>query len=180
MTDPVVAQPEIDAPRLRLRPLRRADAGLIALYCAHPDLARMTTSIPHPYPPGLAESFVERATSGRGDERVWALDTGEDAGNGLVGLMSLRARAGGEAGIGYWVAPAFWGAGYASEAVEAIAGHAAGEGVAALTAQAFQDNHASVKVLARAGFACEGEGALYSVARAAMVPTFRYRRKLGP
>ena len=27
--------------------------------------------------------------------------------------------------IGYWVAPAFWGTGYASEAVEAVVGFAA-------------------------------------------------------
>ncbi len=180
MTDPVVASPEIATPRLRLRPLRRADAGLIALYCGHPDLARMTTSIPHPYPPGLAESFVARTLSAGSDERVWALDTGEDGDNGLVGLLSLRPRPGGEAEIGYWVAPAFWGTGYASEAVEAIARRAAAEGFAALTAQAFQDNLASVKVLSRAGFAYEGEGALYSVARAAMVPTFRYRLELSP
>jgi RimJ/RimL family protein N-acetyltransferase len=139
----------------------------------------MTTSIPHPYPPGLAEAFVERVRSGRDDERVWALDTGEDEGNGLVGLLSLRPRPGGEADVGYWVAPAFWGAGYASEAVEAIARWAADEGFAALTAQSFQDNHASVKVLARSGFAYEGEGALFSVARGMMVPTFRYRRGLG-
>jgi RimJ/RimL family protein N-acetyltransferase len=178
MTDPIAIQPEIAAERLRLRPLRRGDAGLIALYCGHPDVARMTTSIPHPYPPGLAEAFVERVRSGRDDERVWALDTGEDAGNGLVGLLSLRPRPGGEGDVGYWVAPAFWGAGYASEAVEAVARWAAEAGFFALTAQAFQDNHASVKVLARAGFAYEGEGALYSVARGTMVPTFRYRREL--
>ena len=179
MSDVLPEQPELATSRMRLRRLRRADAGLIALYCGGADVARMTTSIPHPYPPGLAESFVERARDARDGEFVWALDTGEDDMNGLIGLISLRLRDGGVGDVGYWVAPAFQGAGYASEAVEAIVGHAEALELRALTAQAFQDNLPSVKVLTRSGFVYEGEGALYSVARNATVPTFRYRRTLG-
>jgi RimJ/RimL family protein N-acetyltransferase len=179
MADAPLSQPELPTPRMRLRPLRPSDAALIGLYCAHPDVARMTTSIPHPYPPGLAESFIERVRAGRTGEVVWALDTGGEAKNGLIGLIAMQRRAAGGADIGYWVAPAFWGAGYALEAVEAVAAHARAEGLAALVAQAFQDNSASIKVLARAGFTYEGDGALYSVARGGMVPTFRYRLALG-
>jgi RimJ/RimL family protein N-acetyltransferase len=179
MSDEIPEQPELTTPRMRLRRLRRADAGLIALYCGNAGVACMTTSIPHPYPPGLAESFVERARDSRDGEAVWALDTGEDDMNGLIGLISLRLREGGVGDIGYWVAPAFQGAGYASEAVEALVGHAEAIGLEALTAQAFQDNLPSVKVLTRSGFAYEGEGALYSLARNTTVPTFRYRRALG-
>jgi RimJ/RimL family protein N-acetyltransferase len=178
MSDVFSHQPVLETPRMRLRPLRRADAGVIALYCGSADVARMTTSIPHPYPPGLAESFVARAQDTSDGEFVWALDTGEDDMNGLIGMISLRVK-GGEGAIGYWVAPAFQGAGYASEAVEAVIAHAAGLGLEALVAQAFQDNLPSVKVLTRAGFVYEGEGALYSVARDATVPTFRYRRPFG-
>lgn len=47
-----------------------------------------------------------------------------------------------------------------------------------LTARVFQDNVASVKLLTRAGFAFEGVSDSYCLARAAMVPTFRYRRAL--
>lgn len=179
MSDAFPEQPEVATPRMRLRRLRRSDAGLIALYCGHADVARMTTSIPHPYPPGLAEGFVERAGDIRDGEYVWALDTGEDDMNGLIGLISLRVREDGVGAVGYWVASAFQGAGYASEAVEAIVGHAEALGLRALIAQAFQDNLASVKVLTRSGFVYEGEGALYSLARNATVPTFCYRRLLG-
>jgi RimJ/RimL family protein N-acetyltransferase len=178
MPDVVAPPSEIETPRLRLRPLVRADAGPIALYCAGAELARMTASIPHPYPPGLAESFIERIRSGRADETVWALDAGSDDMNGLIGLIALRPRAAGTAEIGYWVAPAFQNAGYASEAVEAVVSAAAPTGLAALTAEAFQDNLPSVKVLTKAGFAYIGEGERYCVARDAMVPTFRYRRDL--
>lgn len=171
-------QPEFTTPRLRLRRLARADAALLHLYANDARVARMTTSIPHPYPPGGAEAFVARATAAGAREMVWALDTGEDGENGLIGVISLKPSDGGVTEIGYWVAPAFWNAGYASEAVDAVTREAERQGLAALTAQVFQDNVASARVLTRAGFVYEGEGEAHSVARGAMVPTFRYRRDL--
>jgi RimJ/RimL family protein N-acetyltransferase len=165
-------------PRLRLRPLRPADAAEIALHCSDARVARMTTRIPHPYPPGTAEAMIERVLAAPPDEPVWALDSGGDGENGLIGMIGFTRR---EAGteIGYWVAPAVWGAGYATEAVEAVRDHAAACGVGALVAQVFQDNLASATVLTRAGFAYLGEGETYGLARGGMVPTFRYRLELG-
>ena len=58
-------QPEIVTPRLRLRRLRPRDAGLVALYCSDRRVAWTTASIPHPYPPGAAEGFVERVLARR-------------------------------------------------------------------------------------------------------------------
>lgn len=170
--------PELVTPRLRLRRLRLADAGLIQLYASDPRVARMTASIPHPYPPGLAESFVERQRRAAGTRAVWAVDTGADGENGLIGLVSLVPTADGCAEIGYWIAPAFWNAGYAGEALEAVALEAARRGIAALMAEVFQDNLAAARVLTKAGFAYVGEGSLHSVARGAMAATFRYRRAL--
>ena len=172
-------QAELATARMRLRRLRPADAALIALYASDARVARMTFQIPHPYPPGAAEAFVDRARAEGAKELVWALDTGEDGENGLIGLISLKPGAAGEAEIAYWVAPAFWGTGYAGEAVEAVAAWAAARGLVALTAQVFQDNAPSIKVLTRAGFAYEGAGEVHALARAALVPTFRYRRELG-
>lgn len=169
---------EFTTPRLRLRRLARADAALLHLYASDARVARMTTSIPHPYPPGGAEAFVARATAPGARETVWALDTGEDGENGLIGVISLRPAGEDEAEIGYWVAPAFWNAGYAGEAVEAVTREAGRRGLGALTAQVMQDNVASARVLTRAGFAYEGVGEAHSVARGGMVPTFRYRRDL--
>ena len=95
----------------------------------------------------------------RATEIVWALDAGADGENGLIGAdraAAARRRASRE--IGYWVAPAFWGAGYASEAVEARGRpRRAARAGATLTAQVFQDNLASARVLTRAGFAYVGE-----------------------
>ena len=112
-------------------------------------------------------------------ELSWALDTGADDENGLVGMIGLKPAGEGAAEIGYWVAPAFWNTGYASEAVEGLVAHAARSGWRELTAGVFQDNPASARVLTRAGFGYEGEGETFSLARGAMVPTFRYRRRSG-
>jgi RimJ/RimL family protein N-acetyltransferase len=176
----LLVQTEIGTPRLRLRRLRPSDAALIALYSSDRRVAWTTAVIPHPYPPGLAEAFIERRLAPGASELSWALDTGADGENGLVGTIGLKPR-GAEAEIGYWVAPAFWGSGYAGEAVEGLARWAAQAGFKALTAEVFQDNEPSAKVLTRAGFSYLGTGEGHSVARGAMVPTFRYRRDLsGP
>jgi RimJ/RimL family protein N-acetyltransferase len=171
--------PDLVTTQLRLRRPRLADAGLIALDVSDARVARMTTAILHPYPPGAAEAFIERALSPAATGTIWILDTGADDENGLVGMISLKTR-NGEAEIGYWVAPAFWGAGFAGEAVEAVVGHAASLGLSAVMAQVFQDNPASIKVLTRAGFDYLGEGEAHSVARGGMTPTFRYQRLLDP
>lgn len=176
MATVVHLQPELVTERLRLRPLEAADAGLIHLYANDVRVARMTTSIPHPYPPGSAEALVARAAAPDAEKTVWALDTGGE--NGLIGLVSARPAGEGVAEVSYWVAPAFWNAGYAGEAVEAVVAELTRQGYAALTAEVFQENLASARVLTRAGFAYEGEGEAHSVSRAAMVPTFRYRRTL--
>lgn len=178
MADILMLQPDLATPRLVLRRLRPSDAALIGLHASDPRVARMTTSIPHPYPPGQAEAFVDRVLGRASRETVWAIDSGPEGENGLIGLIALRTRDGGEGEIGYWVAAAFWGTGYASEAVEAVVAESGRRGLQALIAQVFQDNVASAKVLTRAGFAYVGDGEIYSVARAAMVPTFRYRRDL--
>jgi RimJ/RimL family protein N-acetyltransferase len=180
MSDATLTQPVLTTARLRLRPLLRADAALIELYASDPRVARMTTRIPHPYPPGTAEAFVARALAPGGNETVWAMDTGADGENGIVGIIALECREPGAAEIGYWVAPAFWNTGYASEAVAAIAAHAAAAGLGELRAQVLQDNLASAKVLSRDGFLYVGDGETYSVARGAVVPTFLYRLPLGP
>jgi RimJ/RimL family protein N-acetyltransferase len=172
-------QPEIATPRLRLRRLRPRDAGLIALYCSDRRVAWTTAMIPHPYPPGAAEAFLERVLAPGASELSWALDTGADGENGLVGLIGFKPKDEVVAEIGYWVTPAFWNTGYAGEAVEGVVGYAARTEWRELSAFVFQDNAASARVLTRAGFAYEGEGEVFSLARGAMVPSFRYRRQLG-
>lgn len=177
--DPSV-QPVIDTERLRLRPLRRADIGLLEMFASDPRVAENTSSIPHPYPPGAAEAFVARATSGDPVEQVWAID-GQQAGLGeLVGSISLkfmentRTR---QSEVGYWIAPAFWNTGLASEALDALLA-ANPQEVETIFAAVFQDNTRSARVLTNAGFAYLGDAEVYSVARNSTVPTWTYLKRL--
>lgn len=61
LDESVMEQKVIDAGRFVLRPLRKSDEGLIAHYVSDERVARMTSAIPHPLPPGAIEAFVTRA-----------------------------------------------------------------------------------------------------------------------
>ncbi|MEO0822902.1 MAG: GNAT family N-acetyltransferase [Pseudomonadota bacterium] len=162
--------------RLLLRPLRQSDAGPMTLYSSDPRVARMTTSIPHPYPPGAAEAFIERVHQGRAPERVWAIDATPIGGAELVGVISVKDKAG---EIGYWVGPPFWNTGYASEALGGLVARLVEEGRERLDATVFADNPASAHVLEKIGFAQVGETEHFSSARGEMVPTQVFRYEAG-
>lgn len=173
----VVTQPLIEGARLLLRPLRRSDEGLIAFYAGDRRVAEMTTSLPHPLPPGAAEAFVARAMTDDREEHVWAMDGSAAGQSEVLGLATLRPVGGAQSEISYWVAPAFWNAGYASEAVQALVA-ANPLGNTHLFASVFQDNPASARVLTNAGFVYLGDAEAHCLARGTMVPTWTYSHRL--
>lgn len=177
MLDRISTQEVINAGRFNLRPLRLSDMGLIALYAGDDRVARMTTSIPHPYPPGAAEAFVTRTMAPDSAEDVWAIDGAKSGEGELLGLISLKKMDRNQSEVGYWVAPLYWNTGMASEAVQALV-EANPQGNATMFASVFQDNLASARVLTHCGFAYLGDAESYSVARDATVPTWTYSRKL--
>ena len=168
---------EIAAGRFVLRPLRRSDAGLCAMYAGDRRVAERTRSIPHPLPPGAAEAFVERAMKGDTKGAVWAMDGSGTGLSEVLGVISLKPVELGQSEIGYWVAPAFWNTGIASEAVRALI-EANPLGNRTIFAEVFQDNPGSARVLTNAGFQYLGDAETYSVARGARVQTWTYLRKL--
>lgn len=173
----IEGQPEIAAQRFMLRPLRASDAGLITFYVSDKRLAEMTTTIPHPLPPGMAEALIDRAADDTRPEHVWAMDGTEHGQSEMLGLISLTEMDRDQSEICYWVAPAFWNAGYASEAVQAlIAANPLGNRT--FFASVFQDNPISARVLTNAGFVYLGDAEAFSVARGANVPTWTYLRRL--
>jgi RimJ/RimL family protein N-acetyltransferase len=163
--------------RLALRPVQRSDAGLFALYAGDRRVAEATQGIPHPLPPGAAEAFVARAMSAQGDEDIWVMDGTRAALPEVLGVISLKAMDRGQSEVSFWVAPAFWNHGIASEAVGALVA-ANPQGNSTLFAEAFQDNPGSARVLTNAGFQYLGDAESFSVARGATVPTWTYIRKL--
>jgi len=175
--DHIVDQPVVETDRFALRPLRRSDMGLIELYASDQRVARMTSSIPHPLPPGSTEAFVIRTTAPGRDEDVWAMDGTKSGGAEVMGLISLQKMDRNQSEVGYWVAPIYWNTGLASDAVQALvtANPLLND---AMFGSVFQDNPASAKVLTHCGFEFLGDAESFSVARDTTVPTWTYSRKL--
>lgn len=174
----ILNQQVIDCGRFVLRPLRKSDAGLLNLYSSDERIARSTTSIPHPLPPGATESYIARVTSDDRREDVWVLDGSSFGHAELLGVIGLTCIERDQAEIGYWIAPAFWNTGYASEAVTALL-EANPKHCKSVFAEVFQDNPASARVLTNAGFEYIGDAETHSVARAANVETWTYIKKMG-
>jgi len=174
MLDP---QPVIATDRFVLRPLRRSDAGLIAMYTGDKRVAHTTSSIPHPLPPGATEAFIARVTASERAEDVWAIDGSAHGSAEVLGVIGLKRMDRGQSEIGYWVAPAFWNTGIASDAVRALL-TANPQGVRTIFASVFQDNPGSARVLTNCGFEYLGDAETFSVSRNARVPTWTYLRKL--
>jgi RimJ/RimL family protein N-acetyltransferase len=171
--DRLVSQPTIETDRLVLRPLRRSDAGLLTMYASDPRVSHNTRSIPHPLPPGAVEAFIGRSMADTRDEDVWAIDAQSE----LRGIVALKRLDRDQSEITYWVAPAFWNTGIASDAVKSlVAANPRRDKVC--YGVVFQDNPASARVLTNAGFDYLGDAEAFSVARNGMVATWTYIRKL--
>jgi RimJ/RimL family protein N-acetyltransferase len=175
--DQIEAQPVIETERFVLRPLRKSDVGLIEHNAGDARVARMTSSIPHPMPPGAAEAYVARAIADNRSEDIWAIDGTRDGGAELKGIVSLKRLDRNQCEAAFWIAPAFWNSGLATEAVQALV-DANPLDCTSLFATVFQDNPASARVLIHCGFEYLGDAETFSVARDANVPTWTYSRKL--
>ena len=95
----------------------------------------------------------------------------------LLGVVSLLRVSEDRSEIGYWVAPAFWNTGYASEAVRGLLA-ANPQGVRTVFAEVFQSNPVSAQVLTNLGFDYIGDAESFSVAQGRIVPTWTYLKNL--
>ena len=97
----------------------------------------------------------------------------------LVGACGLQRRPSGAVELGYWVARAHWGRGFATEAGRALIEIAYTLGLAQLEASHFVDNPASGRVLEKLGFVATGLSApRYSCARGGEAISRLYRLAL--
>ncbi|QQA44516.1 GNAT family N-acetyltransferase [Pelagovum pacificum] len=168
--------PTIETDRFVLRPVRKSDTGLITFYTSDKRVATMTRNIPHPLPPGAVEAFVTAQTAENRKEDVWIIDGSAKDLAEVLGVVILTRLDRGQSEIRYWIAPAFWNAHFASEAVGALLDanpHGSGE----IFAEVFQDNPGSARVLTNCGFDYLGDAEAFSVSRNAMVPTWTYMLK---
>lgn len=177
MHETITNQMTITSDRFVLRPPQASDAGLLNMYAADRNLARGTRSIAHPLPPGSIEAMITRARQPERSEDVWVMD-GSNAGHAeVLGLISLTRMDRAQSEVFYWVAPAFWNVGFATEAVNALLA-ANPHDAERYFAEAFQDNPGSARVLTNCGFDYLGDAEAFSVARNAAVPTWTYTLKV--
>jgi RimJ/RimL family protein N-acetyltransferase len=151
-------QPVLETARLALRPFVPADADAVQAIVSAPAIADATLTIPHPYPPGAAARWIATQASGweAGTDVVFALTRRDDG--AIVGAMGcgitdahLRAE------LGYWIAVAQWGQGYATEAGAVVLGFAFGTlGLHRVQARHFLRNPASGRVMQKLGMRFEG------------------------
>lgn len=158
--------PTLETRRLVLRPQRLGDAGSIAESLSDFQVTRMLARVPAPYHRQDALEWLVLRTSGTLPGWDFAITTGDDT---LIGVVSIERRHG-EWHLGYWLNRFYWGKGYMTEAVAAVAGRffqrMPGE---QLHSGVFADNPASLRVQEKLGFRITGCHEIYAVARAAMV-----------
>lgn len=149
--------------RLLLRPLWPEDAPAVADGVGDRAVAWMLARVPHPYTPRDAEVFIGGLQGAPAP--VFAVLTHDLPDVPLVGVIGLHRNDDGHE-LGYWLARAAWGRGYATEAGRAVLDLAfEGLRLPRVTASHFHDNPASGRVLAKLGFRPVGMAPRYSLAR---------------
>lgn len=137
-------------PRLLLRPGFPEDAPALAAAMADELVVRNLATAPWPYTLRDAEAFLASPR----DPFLPSLLIFErtDGPPRLVGACGLGRRPSGSVELGYWIARARWGRGFATEAGRALVDIARALGFASLESGHFIDNPASGRVLEKLGF----------------------------
>jgi [ribosomal protein S5]-alanine N-acetyltransferase len=139
-----------------VRGLKRGDASSLARNANNPRVAaHLRDRFPHPYTDRDARDWIQIALS-RDPVRNFAIAAGDEVigGIGFEPLTDVHARS---AELGYWLAEPYWGKGIATEAVRGVVRYAFQHtDLIRIFAHVFEGNPASVRVLEKAGFTCEG------------------------
>ncbi len=142
-----------------LRPLKRSDAKSLSENAHNRTIYKNTLRIPYPYTLEEAKKWIEKNIR---EERKkepkmvnFAIDIdGEVA--GMVGFSGIEKKHKAEAG--YWIGEKYWGQGIMSEAIRIADEFAFKQlGLVKITAQVFDGNKASCRVLEKNGYKLEGK-----------------------
>jgi RimJ/RimL family protein N-acetyltransferase len=151
--------PRLATERLLLRAFVPADASTVERLAGAWQVAETTLTIPHPYPPGAAAAWIETHATGwdSGKRLTLAICVAEPP-QELVGAIGLTlAGEHAHAELGYWIAAAMWGRGYATEAARAVVAFGfATLGLHRIHARHFVRNAASGRVMQKIGMRLEG------------------------
>jgi ribosomal-protein-alanine N-acetyltransferase len=166
----------IEGERLVLRVFALGEAAALAGLLIDFEVVRFAGEIPWPYDPNQAAGFIAQSHRhfAHGRDCVFAIQRLEDS--ALVGCIALHANAGGRvARLGYWLGQAYWGHGYATEAIGLVLAFGFTERpFDRIEAEAHVGNTASWKALEKAGMLFEGIVDLAFRARGFVAPARRY------
>lgn len=147
---------EIDLGTCLIRSWRPQDVAALVRYANNRKIwLNLRDRFPHPYTAADAEQWILFAVEAV-PETHFAIAIGEEAAGGigldLKGDVYRRS-----AEIGYWLGEPFWGRGIATAAVRAVTEYAfAHLDVCRVYANIFEWSTASMRVLEKAGYVCEG------------------------
>ncbi|MFC0628291.1 GNAT family N-acetyltransferase [Kribbella deserti] len=147
---------EIRTGRLVVRRFRAEDAEAFSAYRSDPEVARYQ-SWQAPYPIDQARATVEAFTEGDPVKPGW-FQYAIDLDGKLIGDIGVFLHDNlMQADLGFTLAPAYQGKGYAAEAVGALLDHLFdGQGLHRVSAECDVRNGASARLLKRLGFRQEG------------------------
>lgn len=141
--------------RLTLRQLTAADLPVLAREIGRWEVAQWLIHVPHPYSMADGESWLEITRARRGTGTLLHFAAVPEGGAEMIGAIGLDMAAGGEgeAELGYWLSPAFWGQGLGTEMAQAMVACGFRDvGLSAIEAAVDPMNQASNNVLRKAGF----------------------------
>lgn len=145
----------VSSPRLDIRRFRPSDVAAFAAYRSDPSVARYQ-SWTAPVPLDEARQLVESFAAAAEDAPDWFQYAVElRAERVLIGDVAI-CRQGTVAELGFTLAPAYQGQGYAAEAVRAVLTRVFATGVHKVAAECDARNEASARLLDRLGFTREG------------------------
>ena len=139
--------------RLFLRPLWPEDWAELHPLVDDEALARNLARVPWPYRADDARAFASLPQDPRHPH--FLVTRPGEAGARAIGVVGF-AECDGETELGYWIAQAEWGQGYATEAARAALAVARTLGHRRIVSGHFVDNPASGRVLAKLGFVRTG------------------------
>lgn len=153
----------IRSERLFLRPGWPEDRDELYGAIADPGVVLNLSRVPWPYTREDAGQFLDLPEA-HAHPRFLITLPGRD-GTRVIGSVGLNEAEHGPQ-LGYWIARAHWGQGFASEAAQAVLGLARTLGHRRIVARHFIDNPASGRVLRKIGFRPTGRSLeLYSAGR---------------
>lgn len=147
---------EIVLSRCRLRPFREGDQAALVRYANDRRIwITLRDRFPHPYTPADAEAWIREVAGQRPPTQCVIEIEGEAAGGVGITLQDNVHRRSAE--IGYWLGEPFWGRGVMSEVLPAFTAYAfATFDLCRIYATVFEGNHASARILEKAGYVLEG------------------------